>query len=291
MVPTGLYDGIDRHHRLIDSDPLVWLNRKCTSAPKKIGHVQAHLVRREFIVTQLEHVRDSSKAHLEKVQDAQRDSQLVSYALAGSSDAFAELQRLYSRNLYCTILRITRNREDAEDALQDTFLRAHLALGKFEGRSSFYSWLTRIAINSALMILRKRRNQPEVAFDTPREPENDLLQFEFRDPALNPEQIYDQRQRCVNIQRELKKLHYNLREPIHARMAHGSSLKEIARALAISESAVKSRLSRARARINAAGVGIGAEEKRYVPSSAPRKGLIPGLQDREQPRMSSAAYS
>lgn len=240
---TNLYDGIDRHHRLIDSLSFVWLNGNCTSARKEIEQVQAHFVRKEFTVTQLDQVRDSSKTDLEKVQAVLRDAQLVSEALAGSSDAFAELQRLYSGNLYCTIFRITRNREDAEDALQDTFLRAHLALGKFEGRSSFYSWLTRIAINSALMILRKRRAHPELTFDAPREPENDILPFEFKDPAPNPEQIYDQRQRCVNIHRAIKKLHSNLRGPIHARMAHGTSLKEIARSLDISEAAVKSRLS------------------------------------------------
>jgi RNA polymerase sigma-70 factor (ECF subfamily) len=252
--------------------------------------VQAQFVRKELIVTRFEHAGDSSKSSLEKVQAVLRDSQLVSDALAGSSDAFAELQRLYSGNLYCTIFRITRNREDAEDALQDTFLRAYLALGKFEGRSSFYSWLTRIAINSALMILRKRRAHPEMPFDAPRESENDILQFEFKDPAPDPEQVYDQRQRCVNIQREIKKLRFKLRGPI-LQVAHGSSLKEIARALDISEAAVKSRLSRARARINAARGLMGAEEKRYVSSGLQRKGLIPGLQNREQSCVNSGPYS
>ncbi|HEY5253197.1 MAG TPA: sigma factor, partial [Acidobacteriaceae bacterium] len=82
---------------------------------------------------------------------AQRDEQLVSAAKAGSDEAFAELQNLYAQRLYSTIIRITKNHEDAEDALQDTFLRVYLALCSFEGRSSFYSWVTRIAINSALM--------------------------------------------------------------------------------------------------------------------------------------------
>lgn len=219
----------------------------------------------------------SSKEHA-----AMRDAQLVSDALAGSPDAFAELQRLYSRHLYSTLFRITRNREDAEDALQDTLLRAYLALGKFEGRSSIYSWLTRIAINSALMILRKRRARPEVAFDAPGEPDNDILHFELKDPALNPEQIYDQRQRCVSLQRGVKQLESTLRGPLHARMAHGSSLEEIARGLDISQAAVKSRLSRARAQLSARRTPMAVGEKRLVSSSSQRKGFIPGPQSRGQ---------
>lgn len=227
----------------------------------------------------------------DKEHAAVRDSQLVSDARAGSSDAFAELQRLYSRHLYSTLFRITRNREDAEDALQDTLLRAYLALGRFEGRSSLYSWLTRIAINSALMILRKRRTHPEVPFDVPGEPENDILQFELKDPAPNPEQIYDQRQRCVNIQREVKKLQTQLRGPIHARMAQGSSLKEIARALDISQAAVKSRLSRARAQLSAGRTLKAVGEKRHVSRSSQRQGFIAGIEHRAQPFMNCDPYS
>ncbi|MGO9435167.1 MAG: RNA polymerase sigma factor [Terracidiphilus sp.] len=77
---------------------------------------------------------------------AQRDAQLVPAANAGSDDAFAELQHLYARRPQNRIVRITKNHEDAEDALQDTSLRVHLALCNFEGRSSFDSWVTRIAM-------------------------------------------------------------------------------------------------------------------------------------------------
>jgi RNA polymerase sigma-70 factor, ECF subfamily len=69
-----------------------------------------------------------------------RDMELVSAARSGSSDAFEELQNLYSRRLYRRIFSMTKNREDAEDALQDTFLRAYVALKSFEGRSQFASW-------------------------------------------------------------------------------------------------------------------------------------------------------
>jgi RNA polymerase sigma-70 factor, ECF subfamily len=187
----------------------------------------------------------------DKRQVALRDVELVSNASAGSTDAFAELQRLYSRQLYSTILRITRNREDAEDALQDTFLRAFLALRHFEGRSSVYSWLTRIAINSALMLLRKRRHRPEVCFDLGSEAENEVVHFEPKDPCLNPEQVCDQQQRCANIHRAIEQLQSSLRTPLQTRMMHGTSLEEIARGMDITATAVKSRLNRARKRITA----------------------------------------
>ncbi|MGB6686477.1 MAG: sigma-70 family RNA polymerase sigma factor [Terracidiphilus sp.] len=222
---------------------------------------------------------------------ALRDAQLLSEARAGSSAAFAELQNLYSRHLYNRIVAITKNREDAEDALQDTFLRAYLALCKFEGRSSFCSWLTRIAINSALMVLRKRRARPEAPFDPYYELGDEIVQFEIRDPAPNPEQIFDQRQRCSGMMRAIQKLDPTLRGAIQTRMAQGSSLKEIALALGISEAAVKARLHRARARLNATQVFRNEGAKRKVSSGSPRKGLIPGRQNREQLCMNSTQYA
>jgi len=200
-----------------------------------------------------------------------RDGELLSAALAGSSDAFAELRRLYSRQLYSRILRITRNREDAEDVLQETFLRAYLALRTFEGRSSVCSWLTRIAINSALMLLRKRHSHPEVCLDLSSEAEIDVMHLEPRDPCLNPEQACDQQQRCANIHRAIERLHTSLREPLKTRMSHGSSLEEIARTLDITEAAVKSRLYRARARLGAARTFTRMDEKQRVSARSQRK--------------------
>ena len=90
---------------------------------------------------------------------------IVLAAQAGSPAAFAELYSAYSRRLFQTILSITRNPHDAEEALQDTFLRAYLAIKSFEGKSQIYTWLTRIAVNTALMVLRKQRTRPELLFD------------------------------------------------------------------------------------------------------------------------------
>src|ERR1700678_882378 len=97
------------------------------------------------------------------------DQRLVYAAQSGCRAAFDELVSLYSRRVRRTVLAITKNSEDAEDAMQESFLRAFLAISRFEGRSSFYTWLTRIAINSALMILRRRRARPEFSLSTPQE--------------------------------------------------------------------------------------------------------------------------
>src|SRR6201998_398189 len=93
------------------------------------------------------------------------EDRLVEAAKRGHSTAFGTLCERYSQQLFRAAHRITRNREDAEDAVQDTLLRGFVHLRDFDGRSSFATWLTRIAINSALMILRKKRAIPSVPFE------------------------------------------------------------------------------------------------------------------------------
>jgi RNA polymerase sigma-70 factor, ECF subfamily len=175
---------------------------------------------------------------------------IVSAARAGSTGAFAQLHAIYSRRLYKKIITITRNHEDAEDALQDTFLRAHLALHAFEGRSNVYTWLMRIAINSALLTLRRRRAHREILFDSQSGTQFEPGGFEFKDSAPNPEQICDLRQRRARVLRAVRKLDPQLRGPIQMQVTQGCSLKEIGRALNLSESAVKIRLHRARKKLS-----------------------------------------
>jgi len=191
----------------------------------------------------------------------ERDEVLVSAARAGSADAFAELRSHYSRRLYGTLFRITRNHADTEDALQDTFLRVFTGLRTFEGRSSFYSWARRIAVNSALMMLRKRRSRPEVSFEPLCDEESDFPQFETEDPTPSPEQMFDQRQRYVAILHAVHELKPRLRRAIQIRIAHECSLQEIAQALNMSLAAVKSNLHRARARLGTAKVFKRVESK------------------------------
>jgi RNA polymerase sigma-70 factor (ECF subfamily) len=176
---------------------------------------------------------------------------IVSTARAGSSEAFHELHGLYCRRLYRTIVAIMKNPQDAEDALQDTFLRAYLAIHKFEGRSNIYSWLTRIAVNSALTILRKRRARVEVLFGSHVDGQLETLLFEVKDSSPNPEEAYELDQRRLETLRAIGRLDPHLQAPIGMQLTHGSSMREISRALNITQAAAKSRMYRARQRLSA----------------------------------------
>jgi RNA polymerase sigma-70 factor, ECF subfamily len=140
---------------------------------------------------------------------AQRDVDLLTKARAGSNAAFEEIQRFYSPRLYRRIHSITRNREDAEDALQETFLRAFAALNSFQGKSQFSTWLTRIAINTALMTIRRRRSRPEVSLEQRSESGEDIASFDIVDGALNPEQILVWKQQFCTMLRQSNGLTQN----------------------------------------------------------------------------------
>lgn len=175
-----------------------------------------------------------------------KDQDLVFAARSGCRQAFNELWDLYSRRVYRTLLGITNNPQDAEDALQDAFLRAFLALEGFEGRANFYTWLTRIAINSALGILRKRRCRPETALEANSQREDEGPYGEFRDLAPDPEQVYAVQEEREKLMRAILRLPPELRKATQARITENCSVKEVACRLNISEAAAKSRLYRAR---------------------------------------------
>jgi RNA polymerase sigma-70 factor (ECF subfamily) len=217
---------------------------------------------------------------------ARRELELVNAARAGSSTAFAEIQKLYSHRLFKRIYSITRNREDAEDALQDTFLRAYLALDSFEGRSQFVSWITRIAINSALMTIRKRRSRAEVSFELPSESGEAATSFDIRDTSLNPEQICDQRQRCDFALRAVDKLQPKLRTAVTTWIKQECSMKEVARTLDLSLATVKARLHRARKRLDHSVAFTQQKRGRGSSHGSKLLDLIPGLQNQEQACMS-----
>jgi RNA polymerase sigma-70 factor, ECF subfamily len=165
----------------------------------------------------------------------------------GSSAAFEELQKRYSNRLYKRILSITRNHEDAEDALQDTFMRAFLAFDSFRGRSHVSTWLTRIAINSALMVIRRRcRAYAEVSLTAPSKPDAYFQEFDVRDSAPTPEEVCDVKQRFDKMFSAIERLDPKLRNAIGIQITQECSLKEMAHTLDVSVPAVKARLHRAR---------------------------------------------
>lgn len=179
----------------------------------------------------------------------QRDMELVAAAQAGSMAAFAELYEAYARMLYRKVLSITRNHEDAEDALQETMLHAYAALHTFEGRSRLNSWLTRIAINSALMVLRRRRTRAEVHFELTLPGEDEMSEFEVKDLRPNPEEVYELTERRRSVLRSIAALKPSLRAVLQSQVSQDLSMKEIAKSLDVSVATVKARLHRARQRL------------------------------------------
>jgi RNA polymerase sigma-70 factor, ECF subfamily len=147
-----------------------------------------------------------------------------------------------------TVLRSTHDIVDAEDKLQEAFLKAYIHIGGFEGRSAFSSWLTRIAINCALMLLRKKRSQPVYSF----EGGLDVDDFKFSEPtetSHNPEESCIQNALENELAQAIRYLPPPLRVVMQIRCRGHASLAEISKMLGISESAVKSRLLRAKSRI------------------------------------------
>jgi RNA polymerase sigma factor (sigma-70 family) len=172
---------------------------------------------------------------------------LVSAALDGDLAAFTDVCRIYTPRLFHTVYQIVRNREDAEDALQDGFMRAFVHLRSFDGRAQFATWLTRIAINSALMILRKKKNHAEVSIDFDPHDEERFSSWEIPDAADDQERRLLKNETEEWVRRAVDNLHRTLRVPIELRVVQELSNKEGARLLKISPAAYKSRLARARA--------------------------------------------
>jgi RNA polymerase sigma-70 factor, ECF subfamily len=180
------------------------------------------------------------------------ETALVSMAKFGDSDAFVVLSRLHSNRILLTIYNITRNWHDAEDALQDTMLRAFSHLKDFQEKSSFSTWLTRIAINSALMILRKKRGRSEISFEGNDDSGDNNQRWEVESPAESPESRLARKEREELLRDAIVRLPQALRETVELRQATECSTREIAQALGITVPAVKSRLSRARLTLRAA---------------------------------------
>jgi RNA polymerase sigma-70 factor, ECF subfamily len=174
------------------------------------------------------------------------ETALVSMAKLGDSDAFVVLSTLHSNKILRNVYNITRNWHDAEDALQDATLRAFYHLKDFQGKSSFSTWLTRIAINSALMILRKKRGCYEVSFDGIDDSGDNSERREVKSPAEDPESRLARKEREELLNDAILRLPLVLREVVELRQARGYSTRETAQALGITVPAVKSRLARAK---------------------------------------------
>jgi len=174
------------------------------------------------------------------------EERLVVAAKRGYSEAFGELCERNSTRIFRVANRITRNREDAEDAVQDSFLNAFVHLKDFDGRSRFTTWLTRIAINSALAKLRKRRGIREVSMDEPSPLSETHPHDELQDCAPNPEESFHQTERVEAISTAIAGLRPRIRKVVEFHHMQEHSIKETARILGITTTAAKSRMFHAR---------------------------------------------
>jgi RNA polymerase sigma-70 factor, ECF subfamily len=173
---------------------------------------------------------------------------LVAAAKSGDAAAFEELVNRYERKIFRLTMNITRNREDAEDAMQDAFMKAYAHLNSFHEDSRFYTWLVRIAANEALMRLRKRRPN-QVSLDQPIEGEDDLMPREVEDWGPSPEQRYAQSEMRKILDQVIDQLDPDFRTVFVLRDIEEVSTEETAAAMDISVPAVKSRLLRARLKL------------------------------------------
>jgi RNA polymerase sigma-70 factor, ECF subfamily len=171
---------------------------------------------------------------------------LVHAAKAGDMSAFEQLVQRYERNVFRIANHITRNTEDAEDVVQEAFLKAYQNLERFQENSKFYTWLVRIAVNEALMKLRRRRSDRTVSIDADVETEEDSIPREIADWSPNPEQLYRQDELRDILQKTIQGLPPGFRTVFVLRDVEGLSTEETAEALDLSVPAVKSRLLRAR---------------------------------------------
>lgn len=183
---------------------------------------------------------------IEGIVDDNASAELLQSAQAGSHPAFEALHKTYSQRLFKQIVAITRHHEDAEDALQETLWKAYVALPLFERRCHVYSWLSRITINCSLMKVRQRRRCREFSVEGQDESDNREAIFEAPDQGWSPEDLCTAEESLREVRAAISSLDPVSQRLLHLRVKEDYSMEEIAKAMNISEPAVKSRLRRAR---------------------------------------------
>ena len=173
------------------------------------------------------------------------DDRLVEQIRIGSHEAFEILRGRHEKRLLNTAIHILRNREDGEDAVQDSFLKAYRRIETFNGRSAVSTWLTRIVINTCLMQLRRQRTRPSVSLDDPNE--HGLSRLDgIPDRTISIEASYVVRERRELLSIAVSRLKPSLRSVVDAYRKHDYTMAELAEQSGLSVPAAKSRLRRAR---------------------------------------------
>src|SRR5437899_11461289 len=176
---------------------------------------------------------------------------LVTQSRAGDTAAFGELLRRYEGKIFRLAQHITQNREDAEDVLQETFLKAYEHLDQFKGDSKFYTWIVRIAVNQALMKLRRRKTDKSVSLDETIDTGEDTITREIAAWDEDPEQQFSREELGGVLDTAIQSLEPLYRSVFVLRDIEELSTEETAEVLGLSVPAVKSRLLRARLQLRA----------------------------------------
>jgi RNA polymerase sigma-70 factor (ECF subfamily) len=178
-----------------------------------------------------------------------KDAALVVAAQSGDRHAFDILVERHEQTIFFVARRITHTREDAEDVVQQSFQKAFTHLRKFEGRSAFSTWLTRIAITEALMLLRRSRGLREVLIDDLNGNEETTTALQIPDASPDPEASYSQRERAEMLSLAMNQLSPGTRKAIRLRELDERSSEETARIMGISVSALKGRMFHGRRKL------------------------------------------
>lgn len=195
------------------------------------------------------------------------EAHLLAQAKRGRADAFETLCRPNLMKLHNAAFRITQNREDAEDAVQDSLIRAFVRISDFRGASAFSTWLTRIVINSALMIRRKNRSAQYVVIEDISETANDWLKLQITQSSPNPEQTYVARERREALCKAVSSLRPRVRAVVEIGQLQEFSIKETAEVLNISIAAAKGRLFHARAALRRSAALRAIVQSRTAPAA------------------------
>ncbi len=174
------------------------------------------------------------------------ESTLVAQSREGDARAFSELVRRYEGKIFRLAQHVTQNREDAEDVLQETFMKAYEHLDQFQGNSKFYTWIVRIAVNQALMKLRRRKTDKSVSLDETIDTGEDTVVREIAAWEEDPEARFSREELGQILDAAIQSLDPPYRSVFVLRDIDELSTEETADALGLSVPAVKSRLLRAR---------------------------------------------
>ena len=190
----------------------------------------------------------SAQSNASAVSDLREwsEEQLIVAAKNGRRAPFGELCDRHVKKIFRVTHGIMRNREDAEDAVQDCFLNAFVHFKDFDGRSRFATWLTRIAINAALMKLRRKRGTREVHMDEPNPSPELGVHWEIQDAAPDPEETYRLHERKQIVNAAVSGLRPRVQKAVELCHLQQRSIRETAQILGISTGAVKARMFQAR---------------------------------------------